>query len=945
LSIQFSRRITLNNGQFGGVVVASFDPAYFTRFYDELKLGQGAAATLAGTDGSIYARRSDGTNQYSGQLYGAPVLQQELAQGKQLGRFTYLGQGGAERLLHYRKLPSFPLVVIFSQPSATILAPHAQARANLLRQISIFTAFLLAFAASLSWAAVVKRRTLLNEAKKLNQLDNITRSAPGMLYQLLWCVDGTTRFVYVSEGVRELMRLSPEQLLADDTLASRRIHPDDALAIRTSMQAAAETMSPWKHEYRFLFPDGTLRWRLGKATPQKLPDGAILWTGFSNDITDYKRVEAAANQANQAKSEFLANMSHEIRTPMNGVIGMVDILQESKLDPQQSHMLTTIQNSSMVLLSILNDILDYSKIEAGKLDLEYLPVRLESTVQDIAQLMMGTANDKSLELSIFVSPRLPQWVQGDPVRLRQVLLNLLSNAIKFSRHQSGKTARVMLAVEACSLGPDAPGLRFRVSDNGIGMSATTQTRLFQAFTQADEGTARRYGGTGLGLSICLRLVEMMGGQISVSSSLGLGAEFVVELPMHETLPVRSAAPETSLAGLHVLAVGCDARTLQILSDYLHAAKARITLAPDLASAQQQARQAAPGTGPRVVLLGLDLPERDTEPQWPAGVAEVQLLRFHDSAQRSAKTLAVYPMLRTDLIRTLALANGRLTLTPHLADVHLGRHTPRSAPPIEQARRDGQLILIAEDNETNRDVMQAQLQLLGYACELAEDGSQALAMWRSGRYALLLTDCHMPHMDGFELTAAIRQAEPAGTRLPIVAITANALQGEAERCRERGMDDYLSKPMRMEALAPMLHKWLPQAQDDNHQAPPAGEPAASPLPDIEWDASALGNSVGPDQAMQCRLLKKFLLNADKQVSAIGLAATRGEWRAAGDLAHALKSSSRSVGALWLGDVCEAIEAAGQDSETSDLSALTRRLDALFANARINIHQQIDAATSA
>ena len=416
----------------------------------------------------------------------------------------------------------------------------------------------------------------------------------------------------------------------------------------------------------------------------------------SKDITDRKLAEEATQAASRAKSDFLANMSHEIRTPMNGVIGMVDILQETEMTADQHRMLGTIQQSSLALLQILNDILDFSKIEANKLEVESVPLHLREVAEGVVQLMASLPGNSASKISLSVSPELPGWTLGDPSRLRQVLLNLVGNAIKFSNKQGQRESVVQLAIAPCLLDDGASGVRLSVIDNGIGMSPVVVAKLFQPFTQADESTSRRFGGTGLGLSISQRLVVLMGGRLTVTSALGVGSEFAVELPLRP----------------------CESGTAR----------------------PQTHRAEVPST------------ERRT-------------------------------------------------------------HQRLAAPSIEQAVQTQRLILLAEDNETNRDVMQEQLHLLGYVCEVAEDGAIALRMWQSnpGRYALLLSDCHMPNLDGFGLTEAIRGAEPAGTRLPIIAVTANAMQGEDMRCIERGMDDYLSKPLRMNELAAMLNKWFPQAE--------------------------------------------------------------------------------------------------------------------------------------
>jgi CheY-like chemotaxis protein/HPt (histidine-containing phosphotransfer) domain-containing protein len=365
-------------------------------------------------------------------------------------------------------------------------------------------------------------------------------------------------------------------------------------------------------------------------------------------------------------------------------------------------------------------------------------------------------------------------------------------------------------VEPVTLAGGGAGLRLRVSDNGIGMSPETLGRLFSPFSQADESVARRYGGTGLGLSICHRLVGMLGGEIHASSTLDVGTEFTVDLPLQEAPPGRALPPIT-------------------------------------------------------------------EAGWDA-------------------------------------------------------HGP--APSVEAAVRNGQLILVAEDNETNRDVIREQLRLLGYVAEMADDGERALQMWRDAqlstpnRYALLLTDCHMPRMNGFELSEAIRLGEPAGTRLPIIAITANAMQGEAERCRERGMDDYLSKPLRLAELGAMLAKWMPQIA---HHA------TAPDLP--VWNPTTLNDLVGDNPAMHKRLLEKFLVNAEKQVTAIDMATTAGDVSEAAGVAHTLKSAARSVGALALGELCQSIETTGKAGDAPACTSLAQGLAAAFAAAALAIRQHL------
>jgi signal transduction histidine kinase/CheY-like chemotaxis protein/HPt (histidine-containing phosphotransfer) domain-containing protein len=665
--------------------------------------------------------------------------------------------------------------------------------------------------------------------------------------------------------------------------------------------------------------------------------------GVVMDVTAIRLAQEAAQAANHAKSEFLANMSHEIRTPMNGVVGMVDILQQTELTPAQHRMLGTIHRSSLSLLNVLNDILDFSKIEAGKLDVERIPTYLREVVEGVSLLLVSLSAERSVALSVFVDPELPTWMLCDPTRLRQVVLNLMGNAIKFSREpHPGFQAQVRLLVEPCTLSGGEPGVRLRVVDNGIGMTPAVLAKLFQPFMQADVSTARQFGGTGLGLSITRRLVDLMQGTVSASSTPGVGSEFVVELSLVACEAERKVYPVPSLAGLVVVVVTQDQQTAGQIRVYCESVGTILQVVPDVAAAQVMLSALGGGAQDAVVLLGQDV-SNAADSDTPLRTARVvKLVRRGSESLDAGEVLFDSPLLFDDLIHVIARSSGREARRDkqQLRKVHHAIARPKALS-VEDALARGSLILLAEDNETNRDVMQEQLRLLGYTCETANDGAIALEMWQGnpGRYALLLSDCHMPNLDGFGLTAAIRATEPPNRRLPIIAITANAMQGEAERCMERGMDSYLSKPLRMHELAEMLDKWLPLEMigPDTVVTTNEVEPANPGLVEslsagaalAVWDSGTLKALVGDNTALHRRLMSKFLVNARQQVAQALSANVTNDLDQIAGVVHTLKSAARSVGALELGALCQDLETAALAADANACNAMLPGLEPAFA----------------
>lgn len=757
-------------------------------------------------------------------------------------------------------------------------------------------------------------------------------------------------------------------------------HPNDLGEFRRLAQEHfADPNKELRMSGRMRHKDGSWRWIFVQARASFDEHGrAVRLTGTNTDITARKMAEDAALAANHAKSEFLANMSHEIRTPMNGVIGMIDILQQTELQASQRKMLETVQNSSVALLTILNDILDFSKIEAGKLEVENIPTQLWNVVEEVSKLMINVALKKNLGISVFIDPKLPTWICSDPTRLRQILFNLLGNAIKFTPPNRGPV-RIHLTT---TLNEQAhPALQINIIDHGIGMSEEVVQQLFTPFTQADASTARKFGGTGLGLSITHRLVGLMQGTIQVHSTPGEGTEFHIQLPLQEasapttTDPALGSLPDIS----NILVCVASTRTMAItqFQPYLQHAHATLKTFDTIAAACQFARES--GTDCIVLIDHLDpLIELEAEQKFETHDLKITHIfrRTLQDRELSSNAIEAEPMFYQDLVEMIAITCGR-AMTGRRAKARTRVTNPATATAtanvsLEQAIATNQLLLLAEDNETNREVITEQLRILGYYAETAEDGVLAFNKWKSGRYALLLTDCHMPNMDGFELTAAIRQMEGATSHLPIIAITANAMQGEAEHCRQRGMDDYLSKPLRLNELKLMLQKWLPlpaavgsdlapdsappitlktasntsietSLDTSNHAKLSNGNASTEVLPIIDiFNPLSLSELIGDNTALQRRLLSKYLEKGQTEISAIQTASQQQDIVAIGNLAHTLKSASRSVGALSLGELCEKIEQAARQQQATEAQQLCTQLDEQYQTTQQLIHAHLATA---
>jgi len=659
---------------------------------------------------------------------------------------------------------------------------------------------------------------------------------------------------------------------------------------------------------------------------------------LSTRTEEARRMAGEAQAAAEAKSRFLATMSHEIRTPMNGVLGMAELLADTELSQRQRRFVDNVRRSAETLLTIINDVLDFSKMEADMIELDDAPFDLRELVDEVAELFAERAHRKGLELVCAVAPNVHTALRGDFGRLRQVFANLLGNAIKFT-----ETGEVSLRV-ACAAEDDLQSLlSFEVRDTGIGIPAEAQERVFDSFSQADSSTTRRYGGTGLGLAICKRLVHLLGGDIHVESGLGAGATFRFTARfVKETAVERTSGQILDvLRTLRVLVVDDNATNRSILEEQLAAWGIAHASADGAASAFDWLRDAKVSGRPfGLVLLDKEMPGVDGidlagQIRLDTGVEQLPIVMLSsiwrdldDGAMRALgiRAYLTKPVRQSQLYNTLL----RVIRTDHAIEPEPGMPRPSAHTALSPAAT-GQRILLVEDNPVNQELGREMLLSFGLRVDVAEDGEQALAALQAESYALVLMDCQMPVVDGFEATRRLRAAERAaaeGAHVPVIALTANALAGDREACLAAGMDDYLSKPFTMGQLAEALSGWLPSAPaGEAISVQPVPEALARAEPDSEQPrldpdvlkaVRALQRPGAPDLVQ--KVVSLYLESAERLILELQQAAEGRDAEALTASVHGLKSASANVGATRLSVLCKSLE---MDSRAGQLDGVEAR----------------------
>jgi PAS domain S-box-containing protein len=774
-------------------------------------------------------------------------------------------------------------------------------------------------------AKVKQSQALLQKSEA--KFRTLGESAPDCIF----LADSIGQWVYCNSPWTKMTGLTPAESLGHGW--TRGLHPQDKENILEQWGQAVRERKGFSQEFRLLTPAGEILWVSCRTAPIQYEPGdsggSGGYAGSIKDVSRYKEAEEALRRAKseaeaavKAKGEFLAKMSHEIRTPMNGVIGMTSLLADTEMTSQQREYTETIRRSAESLLLLINDVLDFSKVEARKLIFEIIDFNLQETIEGSLELLAETAQAKNIELAGFVLADVPTQLRGDPGRLRQVFVNLVSNAVKFTEY-----GEVVVSVANLAETETHVDLRIEVRDTGIGIPVEIQPHLFQVFSQADSSTTRKYGGTGLGLAISKQLIELMGGQIGFNSTPGQGSTFWFTARFEkQPTPAKAASEPINLSNLHVLIVDDNNTNRRILEDQMQAWGIRATCA---AGAQEALEKLQDATEHRfdIVLLDMHMPGMN-------GISLAEVIKA-DSRLARARVIILTSLGQMMSDEQLARIGIDACLVKPVKQARLYecltgmRALPRKlpaaqaesgAPPPASLR-----VLLAEDNVINQKVAVAQLRKLGYSPDVASNGLEALEASKRARYDVILMDCQMPHMDGYEVSRQIRLREQieGGKPVYIIAMTANAMQGDREKCLEAAMNDYLSKPVKNSDLKAALARSQAAALVEDTETDSELLPAENSSNEDLLDVERLEAAANDDPKMVQELVDLYFAQAKDLMNGLRAAINSGSAKDVDHFAHKLVGASLACGMSAMVPPLRQLEKRGKEGRLNDAEELFDR----------------------